>query len=89
MQNPMHADWRVDWPAPYRPYELGQLADALTKTDMRPEPRRERETGLGRNCSVFDDARTWAYRSVLRFRREGGTREGWRERCRQHRGRAQ
>jgi hypothetical protein len=61
---------------------LSALAASLRRADMRPEPRREHEAGLGRNCSVFDDTREWAYREVLRFKRDGGTPEGWRERCR-------
>ena len=82
VQNPLHANWLVDWPAQYRPYDLGRLADALHREDMRPEPCRERETGIGRNCEVFDDTRDWAYRAVLAFKRDGGSQEAWRERCR-------
>ena len=80
VQNPQHKAWLVDWPGPA--YDLGQLADWLDRKDMRPEPRRERETGIGRNCEVFDDTRDWAYRAVLAFKRDGGTQEAWRERCR-------
>jgi hypothetical protein len=78
-QNPLHPDWRTDW---LGGYSLSALAASLRRADMRPEPRREHEAGLGRNCSVFDDTREWAYREVLRFKRDGGTPEGWRERCR-------
>ena len=74
-KNPLHPHWRVDWPMP-RPYEMGELAGALDKRDMRPEPKSE-TLGLGRNCSIFDDARHWAYRNVLDFKRAGAAFERW------------
>jgi hypothetical protein len=79
-KNPLHTDWRVEWQAP-QPYDLGYLASELSKDDMRSEFRREDETGLGRNCSVFDDAREWAYHNVLKFKREVGCGEAWQQRC--------
>jgi hypothetical protein len=79
-KNPLHANWRVEWQAP-KPYDLSDLARELSQADMRPEARREREAGLGRNCSVFEDVRPWAYRNVLAFKRDGGRFEAWVQRC--------
>jgi hypothetical protein len=80
MQNPLCPDWDADW---LGAYGLSELAGSLTRADMRPEPRREYATGIGRNCDVFDDTREWSYRAVLQFKRDGGNLDGWRERCRQ------
>jgi hypothetical protein len=30
---------------------------------------------------VFDDARDWAYRNILKFKRDVGSVEGWQQRC--------
>jgi hypothetical protein len=79
-KNPQHADWRVEWQAP-KPYDLGELARELSQEDMRPEARREHEAGLGRNCSVFEDVRPWAYRNVLAFKRDGDGLDAWIQRC--------
>jgi hypothetical protein len=79
-KNPLHVDWRVEWQA-RKPYDLDDLARELSKEDMRAEFRRPHEAGLGRNCSVFDDARDWAYRNILKFKRDVGSVEGWQQRC--------
>ena len=80
-KNPYHPHWRVDWQRP-RPYELDELADALTKDDMRPEPRRL-TFGLGRNCAIFSDTRQWAYQNVLACKRAGVSIERFAERLHQ------
>mgnify|MGYP002737219881 FL=1 len=65
-KNPEHESWRAEWWTDEL-YSLGQLADALG--DYMPAPgwtktRRKAPVGLGRNCSLFETARTWAYREV-------------------------
>ncbi|WP_031001250.1 replication initiation protein [Streptomyces sp. NRRL F-5630] len=67
-KNPLHADWSTEW-IHGGLHTLGGLEDAL---DGHMPPLRWRETkrfrtnitGLGRNCSIFETARTWAYREV-------------------------
>jgi replicase family protein/primase-like protein len=80
-KNPLHPSWRVDWQVG-RPYDLGELADALDNRDMRPQSKSE-TSGLGRNCSVFNDARFWAYENAREFKRSGGSFERWEARLAQ------
>lgn len=54
------------------PWELGELADWLTLP--KTLPRRGQSVGLGRNCTLFDMLRYWAYDNVLEFRISGGIR---------------
>ena len=78
-KNPLHPHWRVEWHD--KPYDLGTLASHLSKADMRAETRLQRETGLGRNCSVFDSLRYWAYSHVLAAKLEGRSPREWFEQC--------
>lgn len=67
-KNPLHMDWSTEW-LHGGLHTLGGLEEAL---DGHMPPARWRETkrfrtnitGLGRNCSIFETARTWAYREV-------------------------
>lgn len=68
-KNPAHAHWQVRSWEP-QPYTLELLHGFL---DVKPwaERRRERaavDRGLGRNCTLFDDLRLWAYKAI---------RQGW------------
>lgn len=74
-KNPVSGRWETEWSD--QPYKLHDLAAGLSKQDMRPEAMRQYEAGIGRNCSVFDDTRRWAYPAVLSFKAAGGTLEGW------------
>lgn len=77
-KNPLHLHWRVEWRRD-APYSLDELAGSLTEEDMRPD--RERASfGFGRNCAIFDQLRTLAYREVLAFKRSGRSAEAWRSR---------
>lgn len=78
-KNPLHPDWRVEWQA-RQPYDLSELADWLWPRDTVPEPKRER-SGFGRNCDVFDDTRDFAYKNVIKFKRDVGSLDAWIERC--------
>ena len=54
-------------------YSLSELADYLTLPrleDLKREP-----SGFGRNCTLFDGLRQWAYRAVGGYR--GGSVEAW------------
>lgn len=67
-KNPLHDEWETYWLGDQL-RSLGELATAL---DTNMPPTRWRETksyrrnisGLGRNCSLFETARTWAYREI-------------------------
>ena len=70
-KNPMHEHWRTEvWTK--EAYELNYLADFV---DLRPLTSTEKEYGLGRNCSLFDTVRHWAYSAIREHR--GKTWEQW------------
>lgn len=66
VKNPLHRHWQVqEWNA--EPYELGELADYLDLSTKKPKIIVE-DYGLGRNCTLFEELRKWAYRAQ---------RQGW------------
>jgi len=67
-KNPLHASFRTF--ATEREFELRELAAHIDR-DAACALRAtcSREIGLGRNCTVFDDLRAYAYRAVLEFKR--------------------
>lgn len=67
-KNPLSERWEVVWIA-WRPYQLGTLNDYLDPADKQKLPKGA--AGVGRNVSIFDDLRSYAYRQCLRFKREG------------------
>jgi hypothetical protein len=72
IKNALHSDWRV-----FRPfdgaYTLKELAAVLGKRETRPWTKTERQAGIGRNVTLFNETRAAAYRNVLRFIDEGAT----------------
>nr|CDL66254.1 unnamed protein product [uncultured bacterium] len=67
-KNPEHDDWAAYWFTDHL-YSLDELATHLQDTGDLPAPswartRRKNPIGLGRNCSLFESARTWAYREI-------------------------
>ena len=64
MKNPTHDHWDTVWFAA-EPWTLDGLSVRLADWMPRKGWRKDRvPTGLGRNCSLFDDARNWAYREL-------------------------
>lgn len=67
-KNPNHSHWKI---AVWQPelYTLDWLADSL---DLNAANDKEivADYGLGRNCTLFDKTRKWAYRAI---------RQGWPE----------
>ncbi len=57
-KNPIHDDWETLY-GPAQAYELRDLTTIHTPRQMPRLP--ERAAGLGRNVTMFDTARTWAY----------------------------
>jgi len=65
-KNPLHPDWRVIvWPMAV--YELEDLACRVDLGRPKKRPRQE-EIGLGRNCTLFDRLRHWAYRWIATYK---------------------
>lgn len=67
-KNPVHDDWDAAWLTD-RLYTLDELVEHLREHDFMPpaswqRTRRRAPVGLGRNCTIFETARTWAYREV-------------------------
>lgn len=68
-KNPAHNDWDALWCTNDRLYALDELAEHLTEGGYMPpaswkRTKRRNQVGLGRNCSIFETARTWAYREI-------------------------
>lgn len=74
-KNPAHPLWRT-LRGPKLGYELWELADALPGIEKHRPRARVQEVGLGRNVTLFDSLRKWAYRNVRQYKGEGGLR-GW------------
>jgi len=68
-KNPLAPCWETAWMAT-RPHRLDSLNDCLTKNDKRWMPRFE-ESSMGRNCTMFDSVRSYAYREVLKAKKAG------------------
>lgn len=67
-KNPTHESWDASWWTDEL-YTLSYLQARLEALGMMPTPswkrtKRRNTVGLGRNCSIFETARTWAYREV-------------------------
>lgn len=72
MKNPCHNHWRVKiWTE--EKYELDYLADFV---DLAIKPKKQQEVfGLGRNCTLFETTRKWAYKAIRTHR--GSTFSEW------------
>ena len=68
-KNPLHRHWQVETPA-IELYDMHDLSewvdlDAAAKR-IKATPKRELG-GAGRNCSLFDSLRTWAYKAYAEY----------------------
>lgn len=75
-KNPLHPLWYT-LRGPRMGYELGELAEWLPDL-RRYRPRRgtdAEQVGLGRNVTVFDRTRRWAYRTIREY--WGGGLSAW------------
>jgi hypothetical protein len=60
-KNPLHGEWE-NHILSTKTYELNYLADFV---DLEPLPTKQPEvSGLGRNCTLFDIVRIWAYKEI-------------------------
>lgn len=74
-KNPVHPLWYT-LRGPIMGYELGELAEWLPELDKyRPKRGRVEEVGLGRNVTVFDRTRPWAYSTIREY--WGGGLSAW------------
>lgn len=68
-KNPLHQDWDTHW-IHHQLRTLGELEAELGSSHMPPAKWRQTKrhradpVGLGRNCSLFETARYWAYREI-------------------------
>lgn len=67
-KNPEHTAWNSHWITDHL-YSLDELAFWLNENGYLPptswkRTRRKSPVGLGRNCALFESARTWAYREI-------------------------
>lgn len=70
-KNPLHDSWTA-YQLHAHPYTLDELKTALEADRCMPSPRwrktkRRYVTGLGRNCTLFDSTRLWAYREMRHY----------------------
>lgn len=65
-KNPTHEQWRV-WRGPQTGYELGYLAEWVDLPKHLPK-RKPEEIGLGRNVTVFEWLRQYAYRNIRHYK---------------------
>jgi len=66
-KNPAFPDWRV-LRGPRSAYDLGELAEYVDLKKFAPK-RKPEEVGLGRNVSLFDSLRHYAYREIRGYKR--------------------
>ena len=65
-KNPTHKQWRTYWGC-RTPYELGELAEYIDLKNITPSADSD-QCGYGRNCTLFDSLRKWAYVAVRQYR---------------------
>jgi hypothetical protein len=72
-KNPIHSDWWTVWHN-HKPYSLDYLAEFCPDADLAAYSRRSRKeaSGLGRNVTLFDNVREWAYCAVREYWRPNG-----------------
>jgi hypothetical protein len=68
-KNPLSPRWETDWQSVI-PYRLDTLNDYLEKSDKR-RIRNAEPLGVGRNITMFDAVRKFAYKHCLEFKKNG------------------
>lgn len=82
-KNPLHPNY-FTFSHRAEPYELGELAGYVDLNAWKSTRRRSgREVNVaGRNCTVFDDLRHWAYQWVTEYK-DAASFEAWSAACHQ------
>lgn len=73
-KNPSHPLWET-LRGPRLAYDLSELAEYLPGLEKHRPKRRVEEVGLGRNVTLFDALRKWAYKGIRQY--WGGGLQGW------------
>lgn len=74
-KNPAHPLWMTLYGGNL--YDLGDLAEYLPGIEKYINKKKKpEEVGLGRNCTLFDSLRQWAYRNLRPHKAAGGM-DGW------------
>lgn len=76
-KNPFHDDWDT-WFIHNRGYTLNELDDWVQDSCYIKSKAYSETYGLGRNCSVFELLKQWAYRSYRQFNYKS---QGWYDAC--------
>jgi hypothetical protein len=82
-KNPLHGRWEV-YRGPRAGYTLEELVRNFDAEDLSfyvAKSKRPEEVGLGRNVTLFDWLRHWAYRAVRRYRPLRGQFTQWQAEC--------
>lgn len=78
-KNPKHPTWHTLYgPRPF--YDLGELAEYVDLPKHLPK-RKPEQIGLGRNVTLFDYLRQWAYRNIKRFKQDIRNFVVWQAEC--------
>jgi hypothetical protein len=64
-KNPLNKNWFTQYFMPYL-YTLDWLADYLDILANKKLSKEQKNIGLGRNCTLFDDVRLWSYSEIRR-----------------------
>lgn len=79
-KNPTHAHWKTLW-GPPRLYELSELAEYVDLSKhwhgKGKKTLKVENVGLGRNCTLFDRLRVWAYVAIRQYRGARGGLQAW------------
>jgi len=75
-KNPAHPDWwTLRGPQSAREYDLAYLAEWIPDIDLHKRRGPVEHVGLGRNVTLFDALRKWAYAAIRQYR--GGGLQAW------------
>ena len=73
-KNPLHERWRT-WFLHDHAYTLDELTEWVSLA--KPARATDENVGLGRNVTLFDSLRSWAYRMVLIYKSANATPDIW------------
>lgn len=71
IKNPCHGHWQTII-VESNFYSMSVLAEHLDLTTPPANEERQCQSGLGRNCTLFDNLRVWAYKAVTEYWKPGG-----------------
>lgn len=74
-KNPFHEAWHTQWLQHL--YTLGDLAEYVNLPKRLPKRSELTGVGLGRNCTLFDELRAWAYQWVREYQSNDASATQW------------